>query len=198
MSSEDAPPKVIEWPHAPVHKLASSGTYFVTVSTYLKRHHFRSSDRLAVLHRGLLSVAKKYGWQLEAWAVFSNHYHFVGHSPKCDENAASLSAMTMELHSKTAIWVNGLDNSPERQVWHNYRETLLTYPKSYMGRLNYTHTNPVKHGLVGNAVMYPFCSAAWFERTATTVHKKIIKAMKTDTLKVYDSFEPVWDGDGGE
>ena len=32
-------------------------------------------------------VAHEFGWQLEAWAVFSNHYHFVGHSPEENDDA---------------------------------------------------------------------------------------------------------------
>ena len=69
------------WPHAPIHRLSEGGTYLVTAGTYLKDHHFQGASRLGVLCRGLLKLAWEFGWQLEAWAVFSNHYHFVGHSP---------------------------------------------------------------------------------------------------------------------
>jgi putative transposase len=62
----------IPWPHAPVHKLSACGTYLVTAGTYHKEHHFRGANRLKVLHRGLLTVALNFGWQLEAWSVFSN------------------------------------------------------------------------------------------------------------------------------
>jgi putative transposase len=81
------------WPHAPTHQLSHRGTYFVTAGTYLKQHHFRGAKRLRVLHRGLLTVAQKFGWHLEAWAVFSNHYHFIGHSPETAEDATSLPVM---------------------------------------------------------------------------------------------------------
>ncbi len=74
-----AEPKV-PWPHAPLHQSSERGAYFVTTSTYRKQHHFRGAERVRVPHRGLLTVAEQFGWQLEAWAVFSNHYHFVGHS----------------------------------------------------------------------------------------------------------------------
>lgn len=43
------------------------------------------------------------------------------------------------LHEKTATWVSRLDKAPGRQVWFNFRETKLTYEKSYLARLNYTH-----------------------------------------------------------
>jgi putative transposase len=138
----------LPWPHAPLHQLSGRGTYFVTAGTYIKEHFFRTADRLQVLHRGLLTVAQDYGWQLEAWSVFSNHYHFVGHSPEHEDSAESLSAMLGLLHEKTAKWINRLDGSRGRQVWHNFWETQLTYQKSYLARLNYVHQNPVKHGLV--------------------------------------------------
>ena len=183
----------ISWPHAPVHKLAESGTFFVTAATYQKQHFFSDEQRLSVLHRGLLTLAEKSGWHLEAWAVFSNHYHFVGHSPEDSGDAESMSIMLRELHSKTAIWINKLDNAPGRRVWHNFRETRLTYQKSYLARLNYTHQNAVKHGLVQQAAMYPWCSASWFERTASSAQVKLIYNLKCDLINVTDDFVPVVD-----
>jgi len=49
----------------------------VTAGTYQKQHHFTGRKRIEVLHRGLLAVAHEFALRLEAWAVFSNHYHFV-------------------------------------------------------------------------------------------------------------------------
>ena len=178
------------WPHAPTHELATNGTFFVTASTYLKAHHFRGADRLCVLHRGLLTVANSYGWQLEAWAVFSNHYHFIAHSPADAPAAESLEFMLKTLHVRTAGWVNRLDQASARQVWFNFRETRLTFPKSYFARLNYTHRNPVKHGLVPGANQYPWCSAAWFERTASPAQVKTIYRFRTDRLQLPDDFDP--------
>ena len=178
------------WPHAPLHRLGQQGVYFVTAGTYLKLHHFKTARRLEVLHRGLLKVTAKFDWQLEAWAVFSNHYHFVAHSPQDKETAASLSDMLGILHEKTAKWVNKLDNAPGRKVWHNFRETRLSFEKSYLARLNYTHQNAVKHKLVPVANQYPWCSAAWFERVATATQIKTIYGFKTDQLNVADEHSP--------
>jgi REP-associated tyrosine transposase len=138
-----------------MHQLDASGAYFVTASTYRKVHHFRGADRLRVLHRGLLTVGQNCGWVLEAWAVFSNHYHFVARSPSDSPDASNLSEMLSRLHVKTAEWVNKLDRTPGRRVWFNYRETRITYEKSYLTRLNYVHQNTVKHGLVPVANQYP-------------------------------------------
>lgn len=181
------------WPHAPLHQLSQRATYFVTAGTYLKVHHFRSRRRLRVLHRGLLTVAWDFGWHLEAWAVFSNHYHFVAHSPVDAPDAASLPDMLSVLHTKTAGWINRLDSAPGRKVWHNYRETKLTYQRSYLARLNYVHQNPVRHGLVPVANQYPWCSAAWFERTASAAMVKAIYRFRVDEVKAHDEFDSVGD-----
>jgi putative transposase len=182
------------WPHAPTHQLSTRGTYFVTASTCGKPHHFRGADRLRVLHRGLLTVTRDFGWQLEAWAVFSNHYHFVAHSPADAPDALNLSDMLSVLHVKTAEWINKLDRTLGRQVWFNFRETRLSYQKSYLARLNYVHQNAVKHGLVPVANQYPWCSAAWFERTASAAMVKSIYRFKIDRVSQQDDFEvaPEW------
>jgi len=187
------PKNEINWPHAPVHRLSESGTYFVTASTYNKQHLFRGSERLGVLERGLLRVMKDFGWQIEAWAVFSNHYHFVAHSPEAATDASNLSQMLGVLHTKTGGWANRLDQKASRTVWHNFWDTRLTYETSYLARLNYVHQNAVKHGLALTANQYRWCSAAWFERTASAAMVKSIYGFNIDQVKVQDQFEPVAD-----
>ena len=176
--------KPLPWPHAPEHRLTGNGAYSVTAATLYHAHHFRTRERLEVLHRGLLTVCASFRWRLEAWAVFSNHYHFVAHAPG---TAESLSTMLGELHEKTAKWANKLDAAPERQVWHNYWETHLDRTPSYFTRLNYTHQNAARHGLVQKAAEYPWCSAAWFEANTSPALVKSIYRFKTDQIP--DDFE---------
>ena len=94
------------------------------------------------------------------------------------------------LHTKTARWVNRLDGTINRQVWHNFRETRLAYQRSYLARLNYVHQNPVRHGLVPVANQYRWCSAAWFERIASAAQVKSIYRFKIDQVRVEDDFDP--------
>ena len=138
-----------------------------------------------MLHRGLLRVCADFEWKLEAWAVFSNHYHLVAVAPG---TAQSLPRMLGLLHEKTAKWVNRVDKAPGRKVWHNYRETLLTFQLSYFARLNYTHKNAVKHGLVTDASSYPWCSAAWFEKHTSLAMVKSIYRFGIDQVKVPDDY----------
>ena len=157
----------------------------VTASTYKREPLFLNDPCRRLLHDALLTIAVAHQWQLEAWAVFANHYHFIAHSPA---NATSLTAFLRELHSRTAIALNRHAGKPGRSIWQNYWDTRLTHERSYLARLNYVHQNPVKHGLVPIAHQYRYGSAAWFERTATTAQIKTIYSFKTDRLKIPDDF----------
>ncbi len=178
----------IPWPHAPLHQLSLNGTYFVTAGTYHKALLFLGRERLDVLQRGLLAVTAESGWRLEAWAVLPNHYHFVAHSPGGEEGGTSLTRLLAGLHERTAKWINRLDRTPERKVWHNFWETRLTYQRAYLARLRYTHQNAVKHGLVPVASQYPWCSAAWFERTARPAQVETVYSFPIDRIRVEDDF----------
>jgi REP element-mobilizing transposase RayT len=88
-----------DWPHAPVHRLDSQGIYIVTAATLYKKPFFASEKKLTLLEDSLLSLAKQYQWQLEAWAVFPNHYHFVARS---GNDSASLKRLLKHLHADSA------------------------------------------------------------------------------------------------
>src|SRR5262249_3807415 len=145
-----------------------------------------SPSKLDLVERMLLSQAKARNWQLEAWAVFPNHYHFVArgapHSPPMGD-------FLRELHSLSTIELNKQTNTPDRQVWHNFRDTRLTYQHAYLARLNYVHQYAVKHGLVQVANQYPWCSASWFERVASPAQVKTIYSLKIDAVKFPDEFD---------
>jgi putative transposase len=176
------------WPHAPIHRISEIGTYMVTAATVAKEHFFRGDERLSLLCDELLRSAKRFDVVLEAWAVFSNHYHWVGHVSTPPNRIGD---MISHLHSTTATEVNRLDGMPGRQVWFNFWDSQLTFETSYLARLHYVHHNAVKHGLVANAADYRWCSAGWFERTATPAQIKTIYSFKCDKVKVEDSFDPV-------
>jgi len=176
----------VTWPRAPPHYLGAAGVYMVTAGTYRKAHYFRSRKRLQFLANKLIELAEKHGWQMQAWAVFSNHYHFIASSP--EDGAENLGKWIAQFHRQSAILVNDLDSAKGRKVWHNYWDSHITFDKSYYARLHYVHQNPVRHGLVTNAMDYDWCSAAWFEREAKPAFRKTVQSFKIDQVKVYDEF----------
>lgn len=168
----------------------------LTAGTYLKRPLFRGPERLRYLCKMLLELAVKHKWQLQAWAVFPNHYHIVALSPKQISTAgassrtpnSSLAEFVKHLHSITAIQVNRWDQTAGRQAWFQYWDTRLTFQKAYLARLSYVHKNAVHHGLVREPSLYPWCSAGWFQRRAPTAFYKTVMGMKVDRVRVADDF----------
>jgi putative transposase len=173
------------WPHAPAHRVLVKGIYMVTAATYFKTLHFQTEDRLQFLHDSLLLLANKYQWKLQAWAVFANHYHFIAQSP---DDPTNLAAFLSNLHTTTASYANKLDATPNRNVWYQYWDNHLTYPYSYFARLKYVNQNPVRHGLVNVATHYPWCSAAWIQKTSPPSFYNTISRFKTDNLNIVDEF----------
>ena len=173
------------WPHAPIHRIGSDGVYMVTGATLYKTLFFSTPEKLTLLENEILALSKFYRWQLEAWAVFMNHYHLIARG---EPSSKRLDRYLKHIHCNTARVLNILDQSVGRQVWYNFWETRLTYERSYLARLNYVHQNAVKHGLVRVANQYEWCSASWFERTASRAAVKTIYDFKTDKLNVYDDY----------
>ena len=173
------------WPHSPSHEVDHPGAYIITAGTYHKEHLFVGRERLDLLQSVLLRTLLELKWQVQAWAVFSNHYHFVGLSP---ESGLGLTELTKKIHGRSSFEVNKLDGAQGRTVWYRCWDTHLTYQKSYLARLAYVHSNPVKHGLVKRAQDYPWCSAEWFEQRANAAFYKSVMSFKTDKVNVVDDF----------
>jgi putative transposase len=182
---EERPPR--DWAHAPVHRISEDGVYMVTAATYQKQPIFSGDARLSALTSGLMKYVRLHSWKLEAWAVFPNHYHFIGHPVK-KGGSKTLRTMLAEFHKKSASWVNSLDGTIGRKVWHNFWESLLTYQKSYLARQHYVHANAVKHGIVSVANQYQWCSAAWFEKHSTPAQIKTVYGFKIDKLHIDDDY----------
>ena len=168
-----------------MHKLTENVVYFVTGATVHKKNLFSDAQRLNLLESQLLELANQYRWHIEAWAVLANHYHLVARG---NPNSVNLGKYLKHLHSNTARELNRLDGQEGRKVWHNFRDTQLTFETSYLARLNYVHQNAVKHGLVQVANQYRWCSAAWFERVATPAMVQTIYSFKTEEVQVDDDF----------
>ena len=157
----------------------------VTAGTYLKLPIFQTREALTYLTNLLLELAETYGLRLEAWAVFPNHYHFLGES----ERDGTLKDLIREFHSKSAMEINQLDGVQGRKVWFQYWESRITFHRSFLARLNYVHQNPLRHRVAHSASAYPWCSAGWFERKAAPSFYQMVHSFPIDRLEIPDDFE---------
>ena len=172
-----------DWPHAPPHRLGATGVYMVTARTAESAHRLPDDSMKDWFQQTLFAIAVEYGWKLEAWAVLSNHYHFVAHVGNGDGNAESLTAGTRKLHSLATKELNKRDGTPGRtRLWQNFRDTHLTLQRGYLARLNYVHRNAVHHGLVGLATDYKWCSASQFKKAVSPAWLATVGSFKFNEI----------------
>ncbi len=158
--------------HTPPHWFVSNAIYIVTGSTLDKKLLLNSEEKCRQFCETLISRAGLLKWSLDAWAVMPNHYHFVARSP---ENAVTLKSLIQGVHSISAKFVNQMDATPGRRVWHNYWDTCIRSETSYYARLQYVMMNPVKHGLVQNPEDYQFSSYKYFlESSESELQGKVL------------------------
>lgn len=174
------------YPHNPPHYFVPNAMYFVTGSTLHKKHLLSDDEHKSVVLGILLERTAHWGWDMEAWSILGNHYHFVSHAP---EDALTLYHLIRQFHSKSAVALNKLDNVTGRKVWYNYWDTCITHENSYLARIRYIHLNPVKHGLVENAEDYPFCSYKWFLEKADLDLQKKVMNQPIDRVDIEDDFD---------
>jgi putative transposase len=133
-----------------------------------------------------LDCVAEVGWELHAWAILSNHYHFIASAPS---NPETLPQVISKIHTLSARDLNLRDGRPGRKVWFQYFDSHITFTNSYLPRLKYVHHNPVHHGVVTNAENYTWCSASWFARAARPAFRATVESFKTDRLSVADDFD---------
>jgi putative transposase len=173
------------YPHNPPHLFVAGAIYMVTGATLYKAPILHTDPNKVLFCSVLFERAQIVGWELQAWAVLDNHYHFIARSL---EDSRTLARLILELHSITAIGFNRLDGTPGRRVWYNYWDSCLTYEASYLARLNYVHQNPVKHGAVQKAEDYPFCSYRWFLEEGESEFRQKVFNQPMEKIKVADDF----------
>ena len=86
-------------------------------------------DRLDLVLELLFGCSSEFKGQLQAWAVMSNHYHFVALSPEDPKNPG---LMPGKLHAAIARVFNAEDGTAGRRVFYQYWDTQITFQRSYL------------------------------------------------------------------
>ncbi len=174
------------WPHAPSRAVDLAGTYIITAGTYHKEELFNTDSKLDLLQSIFLEALDEFGWNVQAWAVFRNHYHFVGKSP---DEGLGITRLTNRIHGVSAKALNQIDQLPGRRVWYRSWDTRISFERSYFARLSYVHNNPVRHCLVHDPRDYRWCSASWLYTHAEPAHYELLATFKAERVNVYDNFD---------
>ena len=138
------------------------GSYFFTVNLLDRR-----SD-LLVRHIGALREAVRQARQrapfaIDAWVVLPDHMHCLWTLPAGDADFPGRWRAIKIAFSKSMAKVEAqspvMARRGERGIWQRryWEHTIRDYP-DFSAYMDYTHFNPVKHGLVGHPADWPHSS----------------------------------------
>jgi putative transposase len=128
-----------------------SGTsWFFTVVTYNHRQIFASDQARACLRRAVIDCRQIYPFKIVAWVLLPDHLHCIWDLSDTDLNYSRRWSIIKRKFTQAFTNDSKENRSPfwQKRFWAH----LITDEKDYEDHLNYIHFNPVKHGLVKNAI----------------------------------------------
>jgi putative transposase len=138
------------------------GTYFFTV-TLLDRESALLATEIEALRAAVRQVKASAPFHIDAWVVLPDHMHAIWTLPAGDSDFSSRWKAIKTRFSKQmppaerrspARVVRG-----ERGIWQRrFWEHTIRDDRDYAIHMDYTHFNPVKHGLVASVADWPFSS----------------------------------------
>ena len=172
--------------HNPPHLFIANAKYFITASTLGQYHYLKSKDAKLAAFDYLTKSLDVYHWELEDWVILDNHIHIMVNAP---EDVATLSNVMNNFHRFTANWLSKHQIKRIREKYfHNYRDTCITFEKSYFTRLNYIWYNPVKHNYVDSPEKWEFGSYFYRFNEEYEEIQRIINKYPCDKVKIKDDF----------
>ncbi len=136
------------------------GTYFFTVNL-LDRRSTLLTDNIDTLRAAIAGVKAEHPFHIDAWVVLPDHMHALWTLPEGDADysgrwraikKAFVKAMPATEQRSEARVRRG-----ERGVWQRrFWEHTIREEADYAAHMDYTHFNPVKHGLAACAAKWPF------------------------------------------
>ncbi len=135
------------------------GTYFFTVNL-LDRQSDLLVTAIEPLRDAVRRVRARYPFHIDAWVVLPDHMHCLWTLPDGDADFSGRWRAIKTFFSKSQP--GGEERSAvsarrgERGIWQRrFWEHTIRDDRDYAAHMDYTHFNPVKHGLVGEVADWP-------------------------------------------
>ena len=139
----------------------AGGTYFFTVNLMRRGGNDLLVRHIDSLRSAVALVRQRHPFVIHAWVVLPEHMHCVIELPAGDAGFASRWRLIKSAFSKdlpVGEWRSPVRvRRGERGIWQRrYWEHLIRDEADFNAHVDYVHINPVKHGLVGRVVDWPY------------------------------------------
>ena len=143
------------------------GTYFFTVVMYRRQPILTSDAGRRCLRDAFRSVRSQWPWNVVALVLLPDHLHTVWTLSAGDADYSLRMQKIKERFTKAFLSTGGCEVTPtaaerrygRRGIWQpRFWEHAVRDERDLKRCVDYAHWNPVKHGLVGRVVDYPWSS----------------------------------------
>lgn len=164
------------------------GTFFFTVVTFQRRSILATKENIRTLTRAIYQVQSQYPFTLDALVALPDHLHALWTLPEGDGDYGKRWGLIKAMFSKG---IKGdsfqKDINPSRlkrretTVWQRrFWEHAIRDDEDFQKHFDYIHYNPMKHGLVGNVIDWPY----------STFHRYVKQGFYSDDWGAGISFKP--------
>jgi putative transposase len=145
----------------------AGGIYFFTLVTHHRTPLFSSKQARACLHQAMAEVRARHPFEIEAICLLPEHLHTIWKLPAGDQDYSQrwneVKGVCAKLLHAGGVELGDLSLSNyrtgEMHIWQRrFWEHLIRNETDYRNHMDYLHYNPVKHGLVGAVVDWPWSS----------------------------------------
>jgi putative transposase len=129
------------------------GTFFFTLVTHRRARWLCEKRAQNVLRESIKIVRDKYPFTIEAWVLLPDHMHAIWTLPIGDSDYSTrwrliktrvTKALGSQLKQNSSRKKKGEGGLWQRRFW----EHTIRDERDFKNHMDYTHYNPVKHGLV--------------------------------------------------
>jgi putative transposase len=143
----------------------AGGAYFFTIVTFGRRKILTLDRSRQILSNAIKEVQTQYPFSIEAWVLLPDHLHTIWTLPEGDTDYSKRWGLIKARFSKEgkAFFHGQHSANPSRikrrevNIWQRrFWEHTIRDDEDLQRHIDYTHYNPVKHGLVQQVAEWPY------------------------------------------
>ncbi len=148
-----------------IRSKAQGGVYFFTLVTHERRAILCDEPIRVALRQSIIKVRETMPFEILAWVLLPDHLHCIWQLPENDNDYSKrwgiIKRLTTQSCNQYQLSPHSLSHSKvsknERGIWQRrFYEHKIRNEQDFINHMNYSHYNPVKHGLVNSVKDWEF------------------------------------------